>query len=200
LNGLIGFEAGERKDVMLKDLLRETRDKMDITTDVLVDDLRGIRTGRASPALVERLMVEYYGVMTPLNQVSTISAPEPRLLTIRPWEANMVPAIEKAILKSDLGLMPVNDGKLIRLAIPRLSEERRDELVRVVKGRLEEARVAIRNCRREAISDLRELQDEKLISEDDFYLGRDQVQELTDEYIAKVDELGERKEQEIREI
>jgi ribosome recycling factor len=112
----------------------------------------------------------------------------------------MIPVIEKAILKSDLGLTPINDGKLIRLAIPRLSEERREELVRVVKNRLEDARIAIRNCRRDAISDLKELQDEKLISEDDFYRGRDQVQELTDEYVKKVDEVGERKEQEIREV
>ena len=185
---------------MIRDLLQETRDKMDKTIDVLVDDLRGIRTGRASPALVERLMVEYYGTMTPLNQVATISAPEPRLLTIRSWETSMIPVIEKAILKSDLGLTPINDGKLIRLAIPRLSEERREELVRVVKNRLEDARIAIRNCRRDAISDLKELQDEKLISEDDFYRGRDQVQELTDEYVKKVDEVGERKEQEIREV
>jgi ribosome recycling factor len=185
---------------MLEDLHRETRSKMGKTVDVLADDLRGIRTGRASPALVERIMVEYYGTMTPLNQVSTISAPEPRLLTIRPWESNMIEPIKKAILKSELGLTPADDGKLIRLAIPRLSEERRNDLIRVVSRRVEEAKVAIRNCRRDAIDDLREFQNEKMISEDDFYNGRDDVQGLTDEYIAKADEVGERKEAEIREV
>ena len=143
---------------MIKDLVREVRDKMDKTVDALVEDLRGIRTGRASPALVERLAIEYYGTMTPLNQAATISAPEPRLLTIRPWEASMIGSIEKAILKSDLGLTPTNDGKLIRLVIPRLSEERRHDLVRLVGRRVEEAKVAIRNIRREANDDLKEFQ------------------------------------------
>jgi ribosome recycling factor len=138
--------------------------------------------------------------MTPLNQVSTISAPEPRLLTIRPWEASMIAPIEKAILKSDLGLTPTNDGKLIRLTIPRLSEERRQDLVKVVGRRVEESKVAIRNIRREANDDLKEFQDEKMITEDDFHHGRDQIQELTDEYVRKMDEIGERKEQEIREV
>ncbi len=185
---------------MIKDLLAETRSKMEKTVEVLVDELRGIRTGRASPALVERITVEYYGTLVPLNQVATISAPEPRLLTIRPWEASMIGPIEKAILKSELGLTPTNDGKLIRLVIPRLSEERRNDLVKVVRKRVEGAKVAIRNCRRDAIEDLRDFQNEKLISEDDFYRGRDEVQKLTDEYIEKVDEIGARKEREIREV
>jgi ribosome recycling factor len=185
---------------MIKDLLRDTGSKMDKTVQVLTEDLRGVRTGRASPALVERIMVEYYGTMTPLNQVATISAPEPRLLTIRPWEDSMISPIEKAIQKSELSLTPINDGKLIRLVIPRLSEERRGELVKVVRRRAEEAKVAIRNCRRDAINDLKEFQDEKLISEDDFYHGRDEIQELTDEYTAKMDEIGDRKEEEIREV
>lgn len=185
---------------MIKDLIRDVRSKMEKTADTLVDDLRGIRTGRASPALLERISVEYYGTMTPLNQVSTISAPEPRLLTIRPWEASMIAPIEKAILKSDLGLMPSNDGKLIRLAIPRLSEERREDLVKMVKRRVEESKVAIRNIRREANDDLKDFEDEKLISEDDLHRGRDQVQELTDEYVSKMDEIGERKETEILEV
>ena len=185
---------------MLKDLLVETRAKMGTTIDVLVEDLRGIRTGRASPALVERIMVEYYGAMTPLNQVATISVPEPRLLTIRPWESSMIAPIEKAILKSELGLTPTNDGKLIRLAIPRLSEERRNDLVKLVRKRVEEAKVAIRNARRDSIESLREFQGEKMISEDEFYQGRDQMQELTDEYVAESDKVGTRKEQEIREV
>ena len=185
---------------MIKDLLRETSSKMDKTVDVLIDDLRGVRTGRASPALVERIMVEYYGTLTPLNQVSTISAPEPRLLTIRPWESSMIAPIEKAILKSELGLTPINDGKLIRLAIPRLSEERRSDLIKMVGRRVEEAKVAIRNIRRDAIDTLKEFEDEKMISEDDFYHGRDQIQELTDDYVAEADKVGERKGEEIREV
>ena len=185
---------------MIKDLVQETRARMEKTAEALVDDLRGIRTGRASPALVERITVEYYGTVTPLNQMSTISAPEARLLTIRPWEASMIAPIEKAILKSDLGLTPTNDGKLIRLTIPRLSEERREDLVKVVGRRVEESKVAIRNIRREANDDLKEFQDEKMITEDDFHHGRDQIQELTDEYVVKMDEIGERKEQEIREV
>lgn len=185
---------------MINDLVREAKNKMDKTIDMLVEDLRSIRTGRAAPALLERVTVEYYGTMTPLNQVSTISAPEPRLLTIRPWEANMIGTIERAILKSDLGLTPSNDGKLIRLTIPRLSEERRQDLIRLVGRRLEEAKVAIRNIRRDANDELKEFQDEKLISEDDLYHGRDQIQELTDDYIIKIDEVGQRKEEEIREV
>jgi len=185
---------------MIKEVLAETRIKMDITIEVLEDELRSIRTGRASPALVERLTVEYYGVQTPLNQVATISAPEPRLLTIRPWETQMLSPIEKAILKSDLGLTPQNDGKIIRLAIPRLTEERREELVKVVRSRVEEARVAVRNTRRDAINDLKELQDEKIITEDEFFKGKDQMQELTDDYVKEIDEIGAHKEQEIREV
>ena len=185
---------------MIKDLVHETRARMDKAVDALVEGLRGIRTGRASPALVERIMVEYYGTMTPLNQVATISAPEPRLLTIRPWEANTIGSIEKAILKSDVGLTPNSDGKLIRLAIPRLSQERRESLVKVVAKRVEEAKVAIRNIRREANDDLKEFEDEKMISEDDLHRGLEQIQELTNEYVTKTDELGARKDEEIREV
>jgi ribosome recycling factor len=185
---------------MIKDLLKEVSGRMDRAVDALVEDLRGIRTGRASPALVERITVDYYGAMTPLKQIATISAPEPRMLAIRPWESTMIAPIEKAILKSELGLTPINDGKLIRLAIPRLSEERRNDLVKVVRRRVEEAKVAIRNGRREAIDDLREFENEKMISEDDFYHGRDEIQKLTDEYIVKLGEVGERKDEEIREV
>ena len=185
---------------MIKDLVRETRAKMDKAVDALVEGLRGIRTGRASPSLVERIMVEYYGTMTPLNQVATISAPEPRLLAIRSWEASTIGAIEKAILKSDVGLTPTNDGKLIRLTIPRLSEERRESLVKVVAKRVEEAKVAVRNVRREANDDLKEFESEKMISEDDLHRGLEQIQELTNEYVTKMDELGARKDEEIREV
>ena len=185
---------------MIKDLLAETKQRMEKAIDALQVDLRSIRTGRASPALVERLKVEYYGVPTPLNQLATISAPEPRLLTIRPWDATALSAIEKAIQKSDLGLTPSNDGKIIRLVIPRLNEERRQDLVKVVAKRVEEGRVAIRNIRRSAMDDLRDFEKEKLISEDEMHKGREEVQELTDKLVADVDEVGKAKEKEILEI
>ena len=185
---------------MIKDLLKETEARMKKAVEALQNDLMTIRTGRASPALVERLRVEAYGVTTPLNQLATISAPEPRLLTIRPWDPSILGEIEKAILKSDLGLTPNNDGKLIRLTIPRLTEERRRELVKVVARRVEEGRVGIRNIRRDALDDLRDFEKEKLISEDDFYQGKDDVQKLTDVSIEKLNVIGQRKEEEIMEI
>ncbi|GAB4532332.1 MAG: ribosome recycling factor [Anaerolineae bacterium] len=185
---------------MIKDVLAETEDRMKKSVEALQLDLMGIRTGRASPALVERLKVDYYGTPTNLIELASISAPEPQLLTIRPWDASAIKDIERAILQSDLGLTPSNDGKLIRLSIPPLTEERRRDLTRVVAKRVEEARVAIRNCRRDGLNDLRELEKEKLISEDDFYVGKDELQELTDKYIGIVDEIGKAKEQEIMEI
>lgn len=185
---------------MISDVLEELRERMNKSVDALQDDLLGIRTGRASPALVERLQLEYYGSMTSLNQVASIAVPEPRLLVIRPWDPVALPDIERAILKSDLGLTPMNDGKLIRLSIPRLTEERRRELVKVVARRVEEARVSIRNLRRDALQDLKDFEKEKMISEDDFFRGKDEVQELTDEFIAKIDEIGRRKEEEVLEI
>jgi ribosome recycling factor len=185
---------------MIDDVLSEVRDRMEKSVAALNYDLQAIRTGRASPTLVERLMVEYYGVQTPLNQMASIGVPEPRMLVIRPWDPSALTAIERAILTSDLGLTPQNDGKIIRLIIPRLTEERRRELVRVVARRVEEARVAIRNNRRDGLEDLRELENEKMISEDDFYRGRDELQTLTDEYVEKVNEIGKRKEAEVMEI
>jgi ribosome recycling factor len=185
---------------MIKDLLQELNERMSKSVDVLHNDLRTIRTGRASPALVERLQVEYYGTMSPLNQVASISVPEPRLIAIRPWDATALSAIEKAILTSDLGLTPQNDGQLIRLTIPRLTEERRRELVKVVQRRVEEGKIALRNIRRDAIDDLREMEKEKLITEDEFHKARDQVQELTNDYTARMEELGQRKDKEIMEV
>ena len=185
---------------MIKDLLKELDVRMSRAVDALQNGLMTIRTGRASPALVERLPVEYYGTMTPLNQMASISAPEPRLLTIRPWDASALSTIEKAILKSELGLTPQNDGKLIRMTIPRLTEERRRELVKVVQRRVEEGKVSLRNLRRDAIADLREFQKEKMITEDEFHHGRDQVQELVNKFADKMNELGQRKEQEILEV
>jgi ribosome recycling factor len=185
---------------MLKDVIKDAEERMDKAVEALQLDLRSIRTGRASPALVERLPVDYYGVPTPLNQLAGISVPEPRMLMIRPWDRNSMGLIEKAILKSDLGLTPNNDGQVIRLVIPQLTEERRRDLSRIVAKRVEEARVACRNIRRDAIDMLRELEKEKLISEDELFGGRDQVQEVTDGYIKKVDEIGRAKEAEIMEV
>ena len=185
---------------MIKDLLKDTEERMDKAVDALRDNLMTIRTGRASPSLVERLPVEYYGTPTPLNQLATISVPEPRLLAIRPWDPTALADVERAILKSELGLTPSNDGKIIRLTIPRLTEERRQELVKVVGKRAEEGKVAIRNIRRDAIEDLREMESEKMISEDELYRAKDDVQEITDKFVTKMDEIGRDKEQEIMEI
>ena len=185
---------------MIDDVLLEIEDKMDKAVAALRSDLLVIRTGRASPALVEKLVVECYGSSMPLNQMATIAVPEPRLLTIRPWDISVIGNIEKAILKSDLGLTPNNDGKIIRLPIPALTDERRRDLSKMVSRRAEEARVAIRNLRRDGLKEIGDLQKNKEISEDDFYKGKDDLQELTDDYIKKVDELGELKQAEIMEV
>lgn len=185
---------------MIKDALIEAEDRMKGAITALTNDLGGIRTGRASPALVERLDVEYYGNPTPLQQLATISAPEPRLLTIKPFDPASIKDIERAIRASELGLNPSNDGKLIRLAIPALTEERRRQLTKVVHHRLEEARVAVRNIRRAVHDDLRDFEKEGLISEDELARGEQDLQKLTDRYVEKVDELGERKDAEIMEI
>lgn len=185
---------------MIDDLLKEIEARMKKAEEVLQGDLATMRTGRASPALVEKLRVDYYGTPTPLNQLAAISVPEPRLMIIRPYDPTSLSEIEKAILKSDLGLTPLNDGKVIRLPIPRLTEERRQELVRIVGRRVEEARVAIRNCRRDGLQDLREMEKEKLISEDEHYRAREDMQKLTDKYVERVDEVGRAKEEEIKEV
>jgi ribosome recycling factor len=185
---------------MISEVLTELRERMNRSVEALQDDLMSIRTGRASPALIEKLPVEYYGTMTPLNQMASIAAPEPRLLVIKPWDPSALADIERAILKSDLGLTPMNDGKLIRLNVPRLTEERRRELVKVVSRRVEEGRVAVRNLRRDALQDLKEFEKEKMISEDDFFRGKDDVQDLTDEFIQQIDGIGKRKEEELLEI
>jgi ribosome recycling factor len=191
---------GKKEWAMINELLQELRERMNKSVEALQDDLMGIRTGRASPALVEKLSVEYYGTLTPLNQMASIAAPEPRLLVIKPWDPSALSDIERAILKSDLGLTPMNDGKLIRLNVPRLTEERRRELVKLVSRRVEEGRIAIRNLRRDSLQDLKEFEKEKMISEDDFFRGKDDVQDLTDEFIKEIDEIGKRKEEELMEI
>ncbi|GAB4422712.1 MAG: ribosome recycling factor [Anaerolineae bacterium] len=167
---------------------------------VLEDDLRGMRTGRASTGLVEKLEVEYYGTPTPLYQLATLSVPEPQMIMIRPFDKTSLKTIERAILASDLGLTPNNDGTVIRLNIPPLTQERRLELQKLVGRRVEEARVAVRNVRRSAIDDLREFEKEKLISEDESKRGQDEVQKLTDKYIQLIEEAGKRKEAEIMEL
>ncbi len=185
---------------MLKDVYREAESRMKGAVQALEEDLAGIRTGRASPALVEKLPVEYYGNPTPLIQLASIGVPEPRTLLIRPFDHTTLNAIERAIQASDLGLTPNNDGKTIRLNLPQLTEERRRELVRVVNNRVEEARVAVRNVRRDLIKDLREFENEKMISEDERIRGEDELQKITDKYIEEINSVGERKEKEILEV
>ncbi len=163
-------------------------------------DLAAFRTGRASPHLLDRIIVEMYGVEMSLIQMAVVSVPEPQQIAIRPYDASSISAIERAILKSDLGIMPNNDGKIIRLNIPRLTEERRRDLSKLVSKRVEEAKVAVRNVRRDAINDLREFEKEKLISEDDQHGGQDDLQELTNKYTKQIDEIGVAKEAELMEV
>jgi ribosome recycling factor len=184
---------------MIKDVLHDARERMEKTIEALHTDLRATRTGRASPALLERVQVEYYGVPTALNQLAGVTVPEPRLLMIRPWDRSTLGLIEKAILKSDLGLTPNNDGQVIRLAIPQLTEERRRDLGKQVAKRVEEARVSARNIRRDAIEMLRELEKEKMIDEDELFQGEKDVQKLTEGFIKQIDEIGKAKETEILE-
>jgi ribosome recycling factor len=185
---------------MLKDIYREAETRMKGAVQALEDDLAGIRTGRASPALVERLPVEYYGSPTPLVQLASIGVPEPRSLLIRPFDQSSLPAIERAIQTSDLGLTPSNDGKHIRLNLPPLTEDRRRELVKIVHNRVEEGRIAVRNVRRDLIRDLRDFEDEKMISEDERIRGEEDLQKITDRYIGEINGVGERKENEILEV
>ncbi|MEW5717339.1 MAG: ribosome recycling factor [Chloroflexota bacterium] len=185
---------------MIDDVKADAENRMKKTIDAFKRELVGIRTGRASPALVEPLKVDYYGAATPLQQIATVSAPEARLLVIKPFDQSSLSAIEKAILKSDLGLTPMNDGKLIRLPIPQLTEERRRELTKVVRKHAEEAHVAVRNVRRDALKDLEEMEKEKMISEDQHFKGKDLLQEVTDKYIAQIDQIAKQKEAEIMEV
>ena len=185
---------------MIKDILKDAESRMHGAIQVLTDDLAAIRTGRASPALVEKLPVEYYGAPTPLMQLASISVPEPRSLMIKPFDPSTVKDIEKAIQASDLGLNPNNDGKAIHLNLPPLNEERRRELVKHVHHRLEEARVAVRNIRRDSHNDMREFEKEKLISEDDLNRGEGDLQKLTDKFVEDINQLGQNKEKEILEV
>jgi ribosome recycling factor len=185
---------------MVKETLLQAENKMKSAEKTMEESFTSLRTGRASPMLVEKLMVDYYDVPTPLMQLATISAPEPRLLAIKPFDPTSLKTIEKGILASDLGLTPSNDGKIIRLSIPALTEDRRKELVKVVHHRAEEARIAIRNVRRDSHNDLREFEKEKAISEDDLKRGEEDLQKLTDRMIEKVEAAVERKTREIMEV
>lgn len=185
---------------MIDDVKAEVENKMKKALEALKHDLQSIRTGRASPALLEPLRVDYYDTPTPLVQIATVSIPEARMLTIKPFDPASIKAIEKAILQSDLGLTPTNDGKLIRLVLPPLNEERRRDLTKVVHKRVEEAHVAIRNIRHQGLKDLAELEEEKLISEDQHFRGKDLLQELTDKYIKQADEIGKKKQDEVMEV
>lgn len=184
---------------MERELLRDTEERMRKTVKALKSDLRTVRTGRASPALLERVMVDYYGQSTPLNQLAVISAPEPSLLTVRPFDPESLEEIERAILKSDVGLTPSNDGRIIRLPIPRLSEERRQELAKMVRQRVEKGKVALRNIRRNVLEDMREFEREGFVSEDEFYRSKDQLQDLIDSYAEQMDEISARKQRDILE-
>jgi ribosome recycling factor len=185
---------------VIKDLLKDAEHRMQGAIKNLTDELAGIRTGRAHPALVEKLNVIYYDTPTPLMQLASISVPEPRALLIKPFDAGTLKEIEKAIQASDLGLTPNSDGKVVHLNLPPLTEERRRDLVKLVHSRLEEARVAIRNIRRDSHNDMRDFEKEKLISEDDLKGGEESLQKLTDKLIEDVAELGKRKEAEILEV
>lgn len=185
---------------MIKELLKDAEHRMQGAIKNLSDDLGGIRTGRANPALVERLLINYYDTPTQLMQLATISVPEPRSLMIKPFDVTTLKDIEKAIQSSDLGLNPNSDGKVIHLNLPPLNEERRRDLVKLVHTRLEESRVAIRNIRRDSHNDIRDFEKEKLISEDDLKTGEEDLQKLTDKFIEEVTELGKKKEAEIMEV
>lgn len=185
---------------MINDVLRETEGKMKKSVEALRQHLGTIRTGRASPALVEHLPIEAYGSSMPLNQLAGISVPEARLIVIQPYDASTLKAIEKGIQHSELGINPSNDGRIIRLVIPQLTEERRRDLTKLVRARVEESKVALRNIRRESLDDLRQLEHEKLISEDDQRRGQEKLQDLTDRYTREVDQIGATKEAEVMEV
>ncbi len=182
-----------------KDVLHETEEKMRKTVQAVKRELAEVRTGRASSSLVEGILVEYYGTKVPIKQLATISTPEARLLTIHPWDASVINQIEKAILQSELGITPNNDGKLIRIGIPHLTDERREELDKIVKRAAEGGRVSLRTVRRDANETLKQLEKNKTITEDDRFKSQDQVQKLIDKYTNQIDEILEAKEKEIQE-
>lgn len=185
---------------MIRETMADTESRMSKAIDALKRDLNTVRTGRASPSLLDRVTIDYYGTPTPLNQVAGVSVPEARLLVIQPWDRGTLGLIEKAILKSDLGLNPNNDGQVIRIGIPALTEERRKQLVKLVHTQIEESKVAIRNIRRDAMTQVRELMSEKMISEDDERRGEHQLDEMTKRFTDEADKIGKAKEVEVMEV
>ncbi len=185
---------------MIDDFLGDATQRMDKSVEATHEHFNSVRTGRATPALLDRISVDYYGTATPLKNLATINSPEPRMLTIQPFDPTSIKQIEKTIQESDLGLTPSNDGKLIRLPIPQLTEERRKELVKVVRHMAEEGRVAVRNVRRDAIKHLEELVKNGSVGDDDERAAEGRVQKLTDEHVARIDDLLKRKEAEIMEV
>ena len=185
---------------MLQDVIDTAKEKMKKSCEVYEREMMSLRAGRANPQLLDRIMVDYYGTPTPINQIGNISSPEPRLLVISPWEAKMIPQVEKAIQKSDLGLNPSNDGKLIRLVFPELNEERRKDLTKVASKGAEETKVAIRSIRRDAIEQIKKLKKNSEITEDDQRDAEEDMQKLTDKAVKEVDEIYAKKEKEIMEV
>ncbi|PLX74586.1 MAG: ribosome recycling factor [Desulfuromonas sp.] len=185
---------------MYDDVLKKSKSFMEKSIDSLKKELTKVRTGRASITLLDDVRVDYYGTPTPLNQVGTLAVPEPRLITIQPWEKNLIPEIEKAIMKSDLGLNPASDGQIVRIAIPALTEERRKEMAKLAKSIGENAKVGVRNARRDANDTLKQMEKDKDISEDDLKRGEKEVQDLTDSYVKQIDDVVSAKEQEVMEI
>ena len=184
----------------MQDVIKKAEQDMKRATEATLKDFNGVRTGRASVALLDGIVVDYHGTPSHLKAVANLATPERRLITIQPWDASLIPAIEKSLLKSDLGIMPTNDGKVIRLAVPALTEERRKELVKVVRKLAEEGRVVIRNIRRDANEALKKMEKNKQLSEDGVHKGADQIQDLTNRMIKSLDELLEKKEKEILEF
>ncbi len=185
---------------MIKDILKDSEDKMKKAIEVVTRDLATMRAGRATPALLDKVSVDYYGTATPINQLANVSAPEPRLLLIQPWDKQSIAEIEKAIMKSDLGLTPVNDGNVIRLSIPHLTEERRSEIVKMIRKKAEEGKVIVRNIRRDANDMLKMAEKDGDVSEDEAKKGQSDVQKLTDKYIKEIDRLVTKKEEEVMEV
>ncbi|MCC6944465.1 MAG: ribosome recycling factor [Thermomicrobiales bacterium] len=185
---------------MIKETITDAESRMGKTMEALQRDLGAVRTGRASPSLVERLTVDYYGTPTPLNQMAGISVPEARLLVIQPWDRGAIGDIEKAIMKSDIGITPNNDGTVIRLAIPALTEERRKQLVKSVHSTVEDAKVSVRNIRRDSMHQVREMLSEKMISEDDERRAEQQLDDLSKKFVEEADKIGKTKEHEVLEV
>ena len=185
---------------MLQDVLDNAKEKMKKTCSVYEKEMQGVRAGRANPQLLDRIMVDYYGTPTPINQVGNISSPEPRLLVIAPWEPKMIGPIEKAIQKSDIGINPSNDGKVIRLLVPELTGERRKELCKQVKKMVEEGKVAIRNIRRDAMEGIKKMKKDSTITEDDQKVAEKELQKVTDTHIEELEKIGAEKEKEIMSV